>query len=73
MKEKTREIVSCVATLSFTYYYDHQATDGSKTDSLNIRGSKVRNYEGYHSTRVISHEEICYKMQVCRSPQSVYM
>ena len=47
----TREIGRCVATLSFTYYYDHQATDGSKTGSLNIRAEgKVRNSEGCHST-----------------------
>ena len=31
-----REIGSFVTTLSFTYYYDHQATDGSKTGSQNI-------------------------------------
>ena len=47
-----REIGSFVTTLSFTYYYDHQATDGSKTGSQNIRGSTVENSEGYHRRRV---------------------
>ena len=47
-----REIGSFVTTLSFTYYYDHQATDGSKTGSQNIRGSKVGNSEGCHRRRI---------------------
>ena len=61
MREKTKRDWKLYRNFSFTYHYDHQATDGSKTDSLNIRGSKVGNYEGYHSTRVISLEEICYR------------
>ena len=51
-KVHKREIGSFVTTLSFTYYYDHQATDGSKTGSQNIRGSKVGISEGYHRRRV---------------------
>ena len=47
-----REFGSFVTTLSFTYYYDHQATDGSKTGSQNIRGSKVGNSEGFHRRRI---------------------
>ena len=47
-----REFGSFVTTLSFTYFYDHQATDGSKTGSQNIRGSKVGNSEGCHTRRV---------------------
>ena len=38
-----RETGSFVTTLSNTYHYDHQATDGSNTGSQNIRGSKVGN------------------------------
>ena len=47
-----REFGSFVTTPSFTYLYDHQATDGSKTGSQNIRGSKVGNPEGCHRRRV---------------------
>ena len=51
----TREIGRWDATLSFD---DHQETDGSKTGTPNIRGSKAGNSEGYHSARVRCRREV---------------
>ena len=60
------------------YYYDRQATDGSKTGSLNIRGSKVGNSEGiignvYHSARVRCRREVVKSsdLELCSSSSSV--
>ena len=67
-----RERLEAVSQLFVTYYYDHQATDGSETGSLNIRGSKARNAEGSHSERVKYRREVAkfLVLRLCSSSSS---